>query len=108
MMDPQVPTAYIVRRGHGRVEVHPSPVHVQPGGSFAIKNLLRGELETAVVVFDGRSREWVDRGQDIAPGGAASFTISKGAVPAFVEYQIRLKTGEWVVGGSSPGMIIDG
>ncbi len=93
---------WIVRRGSGRAEATPSPAHLRPDETFGIRNLTR---EQATVVFpEGTIR--LDM-RSIPPGGVATGTVII-ATPAFFEYDVSLQEGNYVDGGSKPGVIVDG
>ncbi len=47
---PLVRTIWIIRRGSGKAQVHPSPTTVRPGGTLHIKNLTE---DPATVQFPG-------------------------------------------------------
>ena len=93
---------WIVRRGNGRAQVTPSPVHVAPGESFSIRNLT---LEEARIAFPPDTIDL--KAHAIAPGGAAPAKVLAGA-PRFFEYDVILtRSGDYAEGGSKPGVIID-
>jgi hypothetical protein len=94
---------WIVRRGNGRVQATPSPVHLHPDESFSIRNLARDE---ATVAFPAGT---IDLKQPTVPAGG---TVEGRVVvrpPAFFEYDVTLaRSGEYAEGGSKPGVIVDG
>jgi len=94
---------WIVRRGNGRAQVTPSPVHFVPGESFRIRNLTS---EDVAVVFPDGTIDLKDR--TIPAGGTAPATVLA-AAPRFFEYDVTLpRSGNYAEGGSKPGVIIDG
>jgi hypothetical protein len=94
---------WIVRRGNGRAQATPSPVHVRPEESFRIRNLTQ---EQATVVFPEGTIKLDMR--SIPPKGVATATVIA-AAPTFFEYEVELsQSGNYVDGGSKPGVIVDG
>lgn len=93
---------WIVRKGNGKVEVHPSPAHLSHGGSFTIRNLTRN---VATVNFPGKEID-PDTARIAAGQPSAPFTVGAAAPPYF-EYDVTLDNGDYAEGGSKPGGIVD-
>ena len=93
---------WILRRGSGRAEATPSPVHLKPAETFRIRNLTQ---EEATVVFP-EGTIGLDM-RSIPPKGVATGTVIV-AGPDFFEYDVSLREGNYVDGGSKPGVIVDG
>ena len=101
MSSAQPTRIWIVRKGNGKVAVHPSPANLSHGGSFTIRNLT-GHVATV---------NFGDKGIDpsearIAVGQPALFTVAAAAPPYF-EYDVTLDNGDYAEGGSKPGGIVD-
>ena len=94
---------WIVRRGNGRAQVTPSPVHLSPDESFSIRNLAR---EEATIAFPPGT---VDLRQPTIPVGGTVEGRVLARPPAFFEYDVTLtRSGDYAEGGSKPGVIVDG
>jgi hypothetical protein len=95
-----VPTKiWIFRKGNGQLRVHPSPVLLEGGTAFRIRNLTN---EEAVVTFPGRE---IDKDARIAPKGLSDPLVAV-APSTYFEYDV-LVGGHYADGGSKPGGIID-
>ena len=93
---------WIVRKGNGKVQVHPSPATLSHGSSFTIRNLT-GNLAT--VNFRDKGID-PDEARLAAGQTSTAFTVG-GAAPPYIEYDVTLDNGEYAEGGSKPGAIID-
>jgi len=105
---------WIIRRGSGKRQVHPSPIRVRPGEPIRIKNWT---LQTATVGLlpalytvpgDARGRlfEPIDPKDPftIVPGGYADVTLT---APGFYEYDVTFPGQRYAEGNSKPGVIVD-
>jgi hypothetical protein len=99
-------TLFIVRRGDGRAQIHPSPLVVHHGDTLRVRNFLE-DRQSAHVNF-GDDAELESGTNPIPPGGAATFRLQR-SDPRFFEYDVRLEpSGQEVIGNSRPGVIVDG
>lgn len=111
-----VPTTkiWIVRRGNGKAQVHPSPAVLKPGGSFGIHNLTREEVFVAfppdTIEPDGEmpvASKGPGPFNSIPPGGIAVYHVVA-RTAQFFEYKVTLPAvDQYAEGGSKPGVIID-
>jgi hypothetical protein len=100
-----VPTKiWIVRRGNGKAEVHPSPVVLRPGEGFGIRNLTQDDAD---VVFPPRT---IGPEKTCIPARqGSSYRVAPDEGYRFFEYDVTLpKVNQQAEGGSKPGVIIDG
>jgi len=94
---------WILRRGNGKVQVHPSPVNLRSGEEFTIRNLTETEVEVAF----GTSSIHSDGAPIPARETSGIFTVVASA-PRYFEYDVTLPAlNQYAEGGSKPGVIID-
>jgi hypothetical protein len=98
---------WIIRRGSGKAQVHPSPVHARPGDTVRIRNLTRDAA--TVDNFPGLPASALKEGARAAavpPGGYADFTV--GGDRGFFEYDVAFpELAQYAEGNSKPGVIVD-
>jgi hypothetical protein len=107
---------WIIRRGSGKRQVHPSPIRVMPGEPIRIKNWTS---QTATVRFQpalytpgakglrGKAKQTLVRPKStlqIRPGGYADVTLT---APGFYEYDVTFPGQRYAEGNSKPGVIVD-
>ena len=109
---PTIHLVWIVRRGSGRAQVHPSPVHVRAGDTIRIKNWTREDTTVgpiaplypagAKVGFHVRTATVT-----IPAGGSADLPVDPG--DGFFEYDVTFgSSSHYAEGNSKPGVIVDG
>lgn len=108
---PTVRTLWIIRRGSGKAQVHPSPVHARPGDTIRIKNWTP---EEATVEF--HPELYPDPRKGVPPVDPATAAIGPGqhadfrVVPGFgvFEYDVHFPSlRQYAEGNSKPGVIVD-
>jgi hypothetical protein len=93
---------WIIRRGNGRREVTPSPVRLDLGERFSIRNLAR---EDATITFPEGAIDLT--APVVRPGGTVEGTV-RATPPVFFEYDVTFgRSNEYAEGGSKPGIIVD-
>lgn len=96
-------TLWIIRRGNGKAQVHPSPVHACPGDTLRIKNWTEAP---ATVGFPDPIAPV--KGNVIDPHGEADFQVAGSARPRFLEYDVFFgDPSRYAEGNSKPGVIVD-
>jgi hypothetical protein len=96
-------TLWIIRRGSGRAQVHPSPVHAHPGEVLHFKNWTES---AATVHFPAGIAPLKER--VIPPGAEADFQVATDAPPRFLEYDVFFgDPARYAEGNSKPGVIVD-
>jgi hypothetical protein len=106
---------WIIRRGSGKRQVHPSPIRVRPGEPIRIKNWtpqtatvgLLPALYTVPGEARGRLFEPINPKDPltILPGGYVDVTV---AAPAgFYEFDVTFADNQYAEGNSKPGVIVD-
>jgi hypothetical protein len=102
---PSIRTIWIIRRGSGKAQVHPSPTTVLPGGTLRIKNLTE---DPATVQFPPLITP-VTKSTVIPAHGEADFTVAPGPITRFLEYDVTFpERHQYAEGNSKPGVIVDG
>jgi len=100
-----VPTKiWIVRRGNGKAEVHPSPVVLRPDETFGIRNLTQDDADVTFPSGTIDPQKTCVLAQQSLP-----YHVVPKAGYQFFEYDVTLpKVRQQAEGGSKPGVIIDG
>jgi hypothetical protein len=102
--------AWIVRRGSGKAQVHPSPLRARPGDRILLKNWTRdaaivGPLTQLYVAPEKSAVRTAATPVTIDPGAQATFPVGSDA--GFFEYDVTFGHGLYAEGGSKPGVIVD-
>jgi hypothetical protein len=100
-----VPTKiWIVRRGNGKAEIHPSPVVLRPDETFGIRNLTNDDAD---VKFPSGTID-PESSKSVPEKPSVTYRVATKGY-RFFEYDVTLpKVGQQAEGGSKPGVIIDG
>jgi hypothetical protein len=104
-------TVWILRRGSGRRQVHPSPLRVRQGDTIRVKNwtprAARVSFKPALYPLQQKLRTPVSPVKATIPTGRSrDFTV---VVPlGFFEYEVTFGSELlYAEGGSKPGVIVD-
>ncbi len=108
--EPVTHVVWIVRRGSGKAQVHPSPLHIRPGERIIVKNWTNeeatvGPLTPLYPPPDKGSRQASVAPIAIPPGGQLPFLV--GAGEGFFEFDVTFPGGRYAEGNSKPGVIVD-
>ena len=99
---------WVFRKKNGQWRVHPSPVHLQAGETFTIRNLTDTQAE---VSFAPRTIQLANpgdpKGRTIPARDTSADLVVVAAGPTYFEYDVTLPSDEYAEGGSRPGAIID-
>ncbi len=108
--EPVTHVVWIVRRGSGKAQVHPSPLHARPGDTILVKNWTNdeagvGPLTPLYVPPEKRPLHASAATITIPPGDQRPFPV--GAGQGFFEFDVTFPGGRYAEGNSKPGVIVD-
>jgi hypothetical protein len=108
--EPVTHVVWIVRRGSGKAQVHPSPLHVRPRDTILVKNWTNDDATVGPLIPlytppEKGSRHASTATITIRPGGQQPFPV--GAGEGFFEFDVTFPGGRYAEGNSKPGVIVD-